>query len=519
MVLPIAASQMNQEASHKEGWLSGIAEAVLKRREENGIQLSVAFPIASFAMPRPVVAGGGSAETEALMSSARRDSLRAQLEKEGFCEREITWEGSSFFCYGFREDTDHAEKYDPVLEQILEKIVYRVKPDVVHCFGTEYPHTLAMCRSFPEKRRLLVGLQGLCTLCAEGYFADLPESVVRSVTFRDLLKRDTLKRQQEKFVLRGRSEREALSLAGNITGRTEWDRAFARKWNPEAHYYFMNEILRKEFYGPVWEAEQCEPHAIFLSQGDYPLKGLHYMLAALPRILEKYPDAKVYVAGSSLVEFRTIKQKLKLSAYGKYLRKLLKSSAIQEKVEFLGKLNAGQMRDVYLKSGLFVCCSSLENSPNSLGEAMLLGMPCVSAKVGGIPSIFVGGQDGILFEGYKMPTEAEFVDKSTGKASGDGETARDEACREKKAGRPEAEEEMAVEYGEEQIPAEERLEAVGGRLARAVVEMWGDPAKQKIYCANAREHARKTHDRESNYRRMIEIYEQIIQGGDGVQLY
>ena len=113
--------------------------------------------------------------------------------------------------------------------------------------------------------------------------------------------------------------------------------------------------MRSEFYGPVWQEENCIPHSIFLSQGDYPVKGLHYMLSALPSILKRYPDAHVYVAGNSLVSYGTLKQKLKISAYGKYLRKQMEDGALAEKVTFLGKLSAAQMRDRYLASSLFVC--------------------------------------------------------------------------------------------------------------------------------------------------------------------
>ena len=254
-----------------------------------------------------------------------------------------------------------------------------------------------MCRIFPRKDRLLLGIQGLCAVYAECYYADLPDRVIRSVTLRDWLKGDSLRRQQEKFALRGRMEREAVELAGNLTGRTRWDRMHTERWNPAACYHMMNESLRKEFYGPVWDAGRCEPYSIFLSQGDYPIKGLHYMLSALPAILRAYPQTKVYVAGNSLVAYGTLKQKLKISAYGKYLRSLLKNKGLEERVTFLGKLDAAQMRDRYLKSSLFVCCSSVENSPNSLGEAMLLGVPCVSADVGGISSIFTGDVDGILY--------------------------------------------------------------------------------------------------------------------------
>ena len=53
------------------------------------------------------------------------------------------------------------------------------------------------------------------------------------------------------------------------------------------------------------------------------------------------------------------------------------------------------MKDRFLKSHMYLCPSAIENSPNSLGEAMLLGVPCVAADVGGISSIFENGKDGI----------------------------------------------------------------------------------------------------------------------------
>ena len=60
---------------------------------------------------------------------------------------------------------------------------------------------------------------------------------------------------------------------------------------------------------------------------------------------------------------------------------------ISEHIEFTGMLDEKAMCDRYLKSNLFVCCSAIENSPNSLGEAQLLGMPYVASFVGGVPEI------------------------------------------------------------------------------------------------------------------------------------
>lgn len=360
-------------------------------------------------------------------------------------------------------------------------------PDVIHCFGTEYPHTLAVCRVYPHPERILLGIQGICSLCAEAYFADLPERVTRKVTFRDLVKRDSLRSQQEKFVRRGVMEREAIGLAGNITGRTAWDREVTTGWNPEAQYYPMNETLRASFYEGSWNPEHCEPHSIFVSQGDYPLKGLHYLLKALPGIRRKFPDVQVYVAGNDLTAYHTLKQKLKISAYGQYLRDLIREGQLEDCVHFTGKLTEQQMRERFLRSHLFLCCSSLENSPNSLGEAMLLGVPCVSTEVGGIPSLFDGGRDGLWCEGHRLTETAE-----TSRNTTDAAESKNNTCNSK------------------ELKTRE-LENIVKSMEKSIIEMWSSPEKMLEYSKNAREHARKTHDKEKNFAKLQEIYAKIAE--------
>lgn len=453
-MLPLVAERLGLEATNKEGWISGLASVVLERQQDNDIQLSVAFPVEKErdgyfeTLTVAPIASGGTLSGEAM--------------------------SGNLDCYGFYEDTSHPEIYDEGLEERLRRIVECAKPDVIHCFGTEYPHTLAMCRVFPRKERILIGIQGLCSVCANAYMANLPEKVMKSATLRDYLRKDTLQMQKEKFVKRGAMERQAVALAGNITGRTPWDKYYTTKWNPHAVYYPMNETLRSVFYEGIWREEDVIPHSIFLSQGDYPLKGLHYMLLALPGIRKVYPDVQVFVAGNSLVKQDTWKEKLKLSAYGKYLQTLIEQFQLQECVSFLGKLTAEEMKDRYLQSHLFVCCSSLENSPNSLGEAMLLGMPCVSADVGGVPGIFRDGEDGILYGGYRTR-----------------ENSFDNMCDLNGA-------------------KEETLENIVNNLTNAILEMWKNQEKMRAYCKNARNHAENTHNREENYKNLTEIYASIV---------
>ena len=45
--------------------------------------------------------------------------------------------------------------------------------------------------------------------------------------------------------------------------------------------YIMNEILRDCFYKNSWNIEKVRQHSIFTSQGNYPIKGLHYLIEAI----------------------------------------------------------------------------------------------------------------------------------------------------------------------------------------------------------------------------------------------
>ncbi len=241
--------------------------------------------------------------------------------------------------------------------------------------------------------------------------ADLPKEVISRKTFRDWLKKDGILQQQEKFRIRGEREKEALKGVLHITGRTDFDREETEKINREARYHFMNETMRAPFYSGSWNRESCGPFRIFLSQGDYPLKGFHYVLKAMPEILARYPEACVYVAGNSVIENRTIKDKIKISSYGKYLLELIESLGLEGHVNILGRLSAEEMKQELLKSSLFICASSLENSPNSMGEAMLLGVPVVAARTGGIPSMLEDGKEGLLYEAGNVKQLAECVFK------------------------------------------------------------------------------------------------------------
>lgn len=425
IMLPAVARELELPYSNREGWLSGIFQQLTGDEKRKEAELGICFPVEN-------------------------------REKQDLVNRAGAFRVKGVPCYAFVENLNRPEHYDAGMEIRFQEILEDFKPDIIHVFGTEFPHALAAVKAFGRPEKTLIGIQGLCCKISEIYMAGLPESVCSRVTFRDFIRKDSLKQQQEKFRLRGENEKEAIRLTGHITGRTAFDREGTAEINKKAVYHSMNETMRSSFYEGGWQLENCEKHSIFLGQGDYPLKGFHFMLKAMPLILRKYPDAVLYVAGNSIISHRTFKEKLKLSSYGKYLLKLIHEYELEDRVVMLGKLTEEEMKRRFLKSNVFVCASVLENSPNTLGEAMLLGVPVVASAAGGIPDMVTDKKEGLLFEAGDAASlaglvEAVFDDKKD----------------------------------EEGNTFSERLSAAGKRRARI------------------------SHDGETNYRRLTEIYRDI----------
>ncbi|KKK39024.1 glycosyl transferase family 1 [Mesobacillus campisalis] len=334
----------------------------------------------------------------------------------------------------------------------FKKILNEVKPDLVHIYGTELAHTLSMVNTCEiDKVKTVISIQGLVSVIQKHMYANLPYRIVYGATFRNLLRKDSVSGLQRMFYKRGENEVQAIKKVKHIIGRTTWDKACTTQINPNVEYHFCNETLREEFYKHKWDIEKCEKNSIFLSQGQYPIKGLHYMLEAMPLILKRYPNTKLYIGGKDITKSETIKDKLLLTYYGKYIKRMIQKYNLEQNVIFTGPLDEKQMCERYLKSNVFVCPSSIENSPNSLGEAMILGVPCVSSNVGGISDMLEHKDEGFIYQ-----ADAPYM------------------------------------------------------LAYYICEILGNESLAQQFSKNAREHALKTHNSLANTKQLIRIYEEIL---------
>jgi glycosyltransferase involved in cell wall biosynthesis len=179
--------------------------------------------------------------------------------------------------------------------------------------------------------------------------------------------------------------------------------------NPKAEYHYLQEVMREPFYSGKWDVTKCERHSLFMSQGSYPIKGLHLALEAVYFLRQKYNDVKLYVAGPDLHEKKDFRKRIRMGSYQKYVIKLIHEKHLENNVVFTDNLTAEQMKERYLKCNCFLSASSIENSPNSVGEALCLGVPVVASMAGGTGSLFDHGKEGFLYQADAPYMAAHYI--------------------------------------------------------------------------------------------------------------
>lgn len=284
------------------------------------------------------------------------------------------------------------KRYLPYMVELKK----RVNPDVINIHGTELPYGYAFVEACGAEN-VVVTIQGVISEIAKYYCAGLTrKEILRDITFRDILRQSILGEQKD-FFARGNKEICLLKQVKHVIGRTDFDHAHVKAINEKALYYSCGEILRPEFYSGSWSPDQCVHHSLFVSQAQYPVKGVHLLFKAMPFLINRYPDLRLYIAGEDITKVHGFTQHLRRHGYSKILARLIKKYNLKNYITFTGPLSAAEMKGRLLRSNVFVCPSSIENSSNSLCEAQILGVPSVASYVGGLPTLAASVTNTLLY--------------------------------------------------------------------------------------------------------------------------
>lgn len=296
-----------------------------------------------------------------------------------------------------------------------QKAIKDYSPDIIHIHGTEYSLAAAVCKANMAAIPMIANIQGLAIPYMR--YADGGLSLrdkLWNITPFDIIRNTFILGTQKLFRSRAACEKYVLNNVTNVIGRTTWDHDHVLAVNTQLEYHFMNETLRDSFYEePFWRFDKCNRYQIFVSNSGTALKGAHKVLLALPLILKKYPETIVHFCGSSVMN-NDMHSIIRMQGYHLFLRRLVTKLGLKNNVKFLGQLSESEMKQEFLDANVYIMPSAIENSPNSLCEAQILGVPTVASYVGGVADLVEDGNTGFLYRYEEVEMLAQIIVKLFG---------------------------------------------------------------------------------------------------------
>jgi len=269
------------------------------------------------------------------------------------------------------------------------KIIDTVKPDIIHIHGTENAFAcIILHTSIP----VVVSIQGNITVYLHKFFSGFESKYLyitnRKVTsLKALFFPEAFVTGYQRLIKMHKREERNLKFVKYIIGRTLWDKRITRIMAPESIYYQGDEILRGAFYQYHWEPHFSDKLIIHTTNSNIFYKGFETLCEALNLLNKIGFNCEWRIAGINPEDLIV-----------KLTKKKLKKEFPQQGLVLLGSINENSLINYLLESDLYVMASHIENSPNNLCEAMMLGMPCISTFAGGVGTLIKDDENGLLIQ-------------------------------------------------------------------------------------------------------------------------
>jgi glycosyltransferase involved in cell wall biosynthesis len=351
-----ASSRLLGKGYTKGGWLSTLEQFLINAE---GIELSVAFYWVK--------------------------------KLEPFKERGITYypvlpsRGGSKFARILARHTDRND--EPTELKRLMEVVKTVQPDLIHIHGTEENYGLIQKTVDVP---VVVSLQGVLSAISQKYFSGIPKSVLsKGESFKDKLLGSTISYQHRNIARNAIRERRIMAMTKNIIGRTIWDQQVSRLLAPDSVYHEVQELMRPHFFKAHWKKlAYGQTYRIVSTLGPGVYKGLEVVIQAA-QLLSEHTDLTFEWHIAGLDEQSDLVQTT---------HRWLKIGIKDIPIVYRGSLDQETLTHLLVSSDVYCQTSHIENSPNSLCEAMLIGLPCVASAVGGTSSLLQNAKEGLLVQ-------------------------------------------------------------------------------------------------------------------------
>lgn len=348
-------SQQGRIGYNGGGWVASVQKELM---QHDNITLGISF--CKDGEPTKVVQDGVTYYPVPNHSKSKRDKIIDLWKIHDVTRDEILW---------------------PYYEEKFKKVIKDFKPDIIQIFGSELYQQLAarVTGNIPT----VLHIQGLLSLYVHIF---LPPSISK---WQYYMSGKGLRGKLHKYqylAYWNRSvhrEKAILKAVPHVLGRTEWDKQAMAVLNPNAQYHYGGEILRDIFYEEKKRQIPKNKPVITTTISFPTYKGYDVILKTANILKNEIGlDFEWNVYGNVQPEFMEKHTGLKHENLN---------------INLKGVASAEVLRDSLLRSTLYFHSSYVENSPNSVGEAQLVGIPVVASRVGGTDSMVEHGKTGFLY--------------------------------------------------------------------------------------------------------------------------
>ncbi len=283
------------------------------------------------------------------------------------------------------------------------EIISQFKPDVIQLFGSEsWYGLLTNYTDIP----IVVHMQGSLP---SYYNARYPVGISvwnRIFSFKTTLMQKIMAHRCDRtFRYNALQEEKTLKANKYFVGRTHWDRAIVEFYNPDALYFHCEEMIRTSFMesDEHWKYRNDGKIRIISTISSPLYKGVDVVLKTarlLKEVAKVNFEWNIYgISESDFVE----------SCYG--------IKAMDVNVNYQGVVSSEILTAKLLESTIYVHPSYIDNSPNSVCEAQLLGVPVIAVNVGGLATIVKDGITGYLVPANDPVMLASYIVNANNEAS------------------------------------------------------------------------------------------------------
>lgn len=285
-----------------------------------------------------------------------------------------------FFYYGGYKHID-----ENIYVEQLKAVIDDFKPDIIQLFGLENCMATILGKTNVP---IVVHLQGLLAPCNNAFFPiGLNKNTFRwPPTIREWILRNGYLYAKKSIQIRGEREKTLFKRMKYAMGRTKWDYEVTQLLSPQSSYYHVDEVMRSYFYekAGTYNIPKRKKFIITSTISETIYKGLDLILKTI--FLLEHETTLDF-------EWRIIG----VNSSSSFVKLFEKENPInRSKIKYLGVLNTEELAANLLDSNVYVHPSYIDNSPNSVCEAQLLGIPIIATNVGGISSLIEHGKTGFL---------------------------------------------------------------------------------------------------------------------------